>query len=106
MLRKSKFVLLLAGITAFALLLAIAGRAYSASTPVKPVAPFSMGAVDYLGSLQTPADVKGRPSGFKRFVNKVLGLEDDSRRMVLPHGVAIDASGRVLVADTKGQVVH
>lgn len=102
----SKVVLSVASIAVFALLLAIAGTAYSASTPIKPTAPFSLGAVDYLGSLQTPADVKGRPSGFKRFVNKVLGMEDDTRRMVLPHGVAVDASGRVLVADTKGQVVH
>lgn len=103
---RPKIAALSASILALALLLTLGVHGYSASVPVKPAAPFSIGAVDYVGSLQTPADVKGRPSGFKRFVNKVLGMEDDTRRMALPHGVAVDASGRVLVADTKGQVVH
>jgi DNA-binding beta-propeller fold protein YncE len=88
------------------LVLALAVSAYSANEPPAPAVPFSMGPVEYLGSFSTPADVKGRPSGFRRFINKTLGLEDDHRRMVFPHGVAVDANGRVLVADTRGQVVH
>jgi DNA-binding beta-propeller fold protein YncE len=94
-----------AGLTALLVLL-IAASAYSARDLPPPAAPFSLGPVDYLGSLSTPADVKGKPSGFKRFINKTLGLEDDHRRMVTPHGVAVDANGRVLVADTRGRVVH
>lgn len=85
---------------------AFAVHAYSRTSPVPPAEPISLGAVEYLGAFRTPADVKGRPSGFKRFVNKALGLDDDHRRMVLPHGVAVDSRGRVLVADTRGQVVH
>ncbi|MBZ5522489.1 MAG: hypothetical protein LAP21_09640 [Acidobacteriia bacterium] len=93
------------GLAACVVLL-ISFSAYSANELPPPVVPFSLGPVEYLGSFSTPADVKGRPSGFKRFINKTLGIEDDHRRMVLPHGVAVDANGRVLVADTKGQVVH
>src|SRR5215469_4464034 len=78
----------------------------SAATPPKKEAAISLGPVDYLGSLRSPSDVKNPPSGFKRFLKKVVGLEDDQRRMVLPHGIAVDSSGRVLVADTKGAVVH
>jgi len=78
----------------------------TASSPPKKDEAVSLGPVDYLGSLRSPADVKNPPSGFKRFFKKVVGLEDDQRRMVLPHGVATDGSGRVLVADTRGAVVH
>jgi len=90
----------------FCLMLVIAASAYSRNTPPAPIVPISMGAVDYLGSLRSPSDVKGKPSGFKRFINKVIGLDDDSRRMVQPHGVAVDAKGRVLVADARAGVVH
>ncbi|MFI5105227.1 MAG: hypothetical protein ACHP79_09915, partial [Terriglobales bacterium] len=93
-------------IAAAVLLLGLAVSAYSRTTPPSPTAPVSAGVVDYLGALRTPADVKGKPSGFKRVVNKILGLDADHRGMALPHGVAVDGSGRVLVADTKGQVVH
>lgn len=95
----------IAGLAVCAFLL-VTFTAYSANELPAPTAPFSLGPVDYLGSLSAPADVKGRPSGFRRFVNKTLGIEDDHRRMVMPHGVAVDGSGRVLVADTRGRVVH
>ena len=88
------------------LALAAAISAYSANEPPAPVVPLSMGPVDYLGSLSTPADAKGRPSAFRRFINKALGLDDDHRRMNQPHGVAVAPDGRVLVADTRGRVVH
>ena len=97
--------LVASGLAALTVLL-IAGSAYSAKELPAPVVPLSLGPVDYLGAFSKPADVKGRPSGFRRFINKTLGIEDDQRRMVTPHGVAVDAKGRVLVADTKGQVVH
>ena len=94
--------LAIAGLTAAVLIV----HAYSRTLPLPAPAPVSLGTVEYLGELRSPVDVKGKPSGFKRFVDKALGIEDDRRRMVLPHGVAIDSRGRVLVADTKGQVVH
>lgn len=97
-----KMPLVVAGLIAFALMV----QAYSRTLPVPPVTPVSLGVVEYIGQLRAPVDVKGKPSGFKRFVNKALGIEDDHRRMVMPHGVAVDSRGRVLVADTKGQVVH
>src|SRR5579859_8023923 len=99
--RKTK----LAALASF-VAVALALQAYSRNAPVPPTTPVPLGAVEYLGQLRAPVDVKGKPSGFKRFVNKALGIEDDRRRMVLPHGVAVDSRGRVFVADTKGQVVH
>jgi DNA-binding beta-propeller fold protein YncE len=92
----------IAGLAAAVLML----HAYSRTLPVPAPEPVSLGVVEYVGQLRAPVDVKGKPSGFKRFVNKALGIEDDHRRMVLPHGVAVDSRGRVLVADTKGQIVH
>src|SRR5215467_12682889 len=94
--------IVVAAMVAFALATRVSPSSY---TP-EPAGPISLGVVDYLGAFRTPADVKGKPSGFRNFVNKTLGLEDDYRRMVLPHGVAVHSKGRVLVADIKGQVVH
>jgi len=100
----------ISALKAAGLILAVTGalaiHAYSRTAPAPPTTPISLGAVEYLGELRAPADVKGKPSGLKKFVNKALGIADDQRRMVLPHGVAVDSRGRVLVADTKGQVVH
>lgn len=101
-----KHVLLAAVLVAVALLAILATRGYSSTYKPEASGPISLGAVDYLGALRTPADVKGKPSRFRNIINKALGLDGDYRRMVLPHGIAVDSRGRVLVADTKGQVVH
>lgn len=103
---RLKHVLLAAVFVAACLVLVLATRGYSSTYKPEPSGPISLGAVDYLGALRTPADVKGKPSRFRNLLNKVIGLDGDYRRMVLPHGVAVDTRGRVLVADTKGQVVH
>jgi 6-bladed beta-propeller/NHL repeat len=103
---RLKQVLLAAGLVAVCLILTLATRGYSSTYKPEASGPISLGAVDYLGALRTPADVKGKPSRFRNLLNKALGLDGDYRRMVLPHGVAVDSRGRVLVADTKGQVVH
>jgi hypothetical protein len=79
----------IAGIVLVALVLAT--RASSAMYAPEPSGPITLGVVDYLCAFRTPADVKGKPSGFRNFLNQTLGLEDDYRRMVLPHGVAVDS---------------
>jgi len=105
--QNARFWILLISSLLLALVLALtAANAYARTEPPSVSRPLSLGPVDYLSSLRSPQDVKGKPSGFKRFVNRVIGLEDDARRMIQPHGVAIDAKGRVLIADTRGQVVH
>ncbi|HET9789729.1 MAG TPA: 6-bladed beta-propeller, partial [Candidatus Angelobacter sp.] len=105
--QNARFWILLISSLVLALVLALtAASAYARTEPPSVNSPLSLGPVDYLSSLRGPLDVKGKPSGFKRFVNKVIGLEDDGRRLIQPHGVAVDAKGRVLIADTKGRVVH
>ncbi|HSM85511.1 MAG TPA: 6-bladed beta-propeller, partial [Candidatus Limnocylindrales bacterium] len=103
---RTRYILPAGIVLAVVAALALAARAYSATSKPEPAAPVSLGPVDYLGSLRTPADVKGKPSKFRSFINKALGMEADRRGMVLPHGVAVDGKGRVLVADTRGRTVH
>jgi sugar lactone lactonase YvrE len=77
-----------------------------ASTPAAEVSPISLGAVDWVGSLRTAADVTGKGSWAKRFLKAVVGLDERQKAMLTPNGVAVDPQGRILVADTKGRVVH
>lgn len=76
------------------------------NTPPQPEPRISLGAVDYVAVLRNPADVKGRSSGVRRLLKRIVGLDDSTLSMVQPHGVAVDTMGRVVVADTKGRVVH
>jgi len=61
---------------------------------------------EYIGEVRIAKDVTGQGSWFKRAVRAVLGLDDTTRAMVMPNGVHVDAQGRILVADTRAQVVH
>ena len=80
--------------------------AFSADAPPSPPAPVPLGWVDYVSALRNPADVRGKPGAVKRLLKKVVGLDDSDSGMVQPHGVTVDAQGRVLVADTRARLVH
>jgi DNA-binding beta-propeller fold protein YncE len=62
--------------------------------------------VEWVGQYRSAADVTGKPSRLKWIVKKIIGLDDASKRMVMPYGIAVDNHGRVLVADTRARVVH
>jgi DNA-binding beta-propeller fold protein YncE len=89
-----------------AILVAAMSASLRADKPPLSAAMVSIGPVDFLRAFRGPADVKGQPAGWKRVLRKIIGLDDSRTRMIQPHGVAVDAQGRVLVADTKAAVVH
>lgn len=62
--------------------------------------------LQWVGMLRTAADVTPKPGFFKKFIKKVVGLDDREKSMLMPNGVAVDAQGRILVADTRQRVVH
>jgi len=62
--------------------------------------------LEWVGMLRNAADVNPKPGRFKKILKKIIGLDDRQKAMLLPNGVAVDAQGRVLVADTKERVVH
>lgn len=62
--------------------------------------------VEFVGVLRSAADVSPKPGLFKKILKKIAGIDDRDKAMLLPHGVAVDDQGRVLVADTRERVVH
>jgi len=72
----------------------------------KPPAVLLPPQLEWVGMLRNAADVNPKPGRFKKILKKIIGLDDRQKAMLLPNGVAVDAQGRVLVADTKQRVVH
>jgi len=90
----------------FGLIAVPIGRSLVAGSPKAEIKPIPLGAVDWVGEIRNAADVKGKASWAKRFLKAVVGLDDRQNAMLMPIGVAVDAQGRVLVADTKARVLH
>ena len=72
----------------------------------KPPAVLLPPQLQWVGALRSAADVNPKPGRFKKILKKIVGLDDRQKAMLLPNGVAVDAQGRVLVADTKERLVH
>ena len=69
-------------------------------------APTLVALPEYTRELRTAKDVTGQGSWFKRAVRAVVGLDDNTHSMTMPNGVHVDGQGRILVADTRAQIVH
>ena len=92
--------------TGLALLIVLIGTWPSTEAESKPPAVLLPPQLGWVGMLRSAADVNPKPGRFKRILKKIVGLDDRQKAMLLPNGVAVDAQGRVLVADTKERVVH
>lgn len=92
----------LAGVLAL-LLLAAWPRTEAESRVPSPLLPPQL---EWVGTLHSAADVAPKSGFLKRFLKKVVGLDDRKKAMLMPQGIAVDAQGRVLVADTRERVVH
>ena len=92
--------------TGLALLIVLIGTWPSSEAESKPPAVLLPPQLQWVGMLRSAADVNPKPGRFKRILKKIVGLDDRQKAMLLPNGVAVDAQGRVLVADTKERVVH
>jgi DNA-binding beta-propeller fold protein YncE len=62
--------------------------------------------LEWVGTLRSAADVTPKPGFFKKWAKRIVGLDDLKQSMMMPYGIAVDAQGRVLVADTRQRVVH
>jgi DNA-binding beta-propeller fold protein YncE len=62
--------------------------------------------LEWVGTVRSAADVTGNPSRLKWLFRKIMGTSDSEKTLNMPYGIAIDRQGRMLVADTKGRVVH
>lgn len=62
--------------------------------------------LEWVGALHSAADVTPKPGFFKKWMKKIVGLDDRQQAMMMPYGVAVDAQGRILVADTRQRLVH
>lgn len=91
------------GLTLLLLLLFSWPRTEAESKPPAVLLPPQL---EWVGVLRSAADVNPKPGRFKKILKKIIGLDDRRKAMLLPNGVAVDAQGRVLVADTKERVVH
>lgn len=60
--------------------------------------------ISYVRSISTPTDIGASKGFFKKVVELVLG--SDVNDMIKPYGVAVDSTGRVIVADTAFKRVH
>ena len=90
-----------------ALLTTVFFRAAVVAGSVKPPAePFTIGAVDWLGTFRNATDVQGMGAWWKRFLKAVVGIDDRAKAVLSPSGVAVDSQGRLIVADTRGKAVH
>ncbi len=75
-----------------------------AQAPVWP-APPDLARIRYVTSVSEPKDVGARPSWLERATSVVLGRKRQPRLM-RPRAMAIDRSGRLLVADPEQRMVH
>jgi sugar lactone lactonase YvrE len=75
-----------------------------AQGPVWPPAP-QPPRVHYLSSVSEPRDIGAGPSLFGRLANVVLG-KSRQPRLLRPRGIAVDSTGRVVVADPEQRMVH
>lgn len=62
--------------------------------------------LEWVGTLQSAADVTGSASRLKWLFRKVMGTDDRQKALGMPYGIAVSKQGRILVADTKARVVH
>lgn len=85
------------------LLLAAWPHTEAESRAPSPLLPLQL---EWVGTLHSAADVAPKAGFLKRFIKKVVGLDDRKKAMLMPQGVAVDAQGRVLVADPRERVVH
>lgn len=72
--------------------------------PSWPPAP-DVARVRYLSSIEGPRDVGAGPSWFGRLVRFVAGRRPQPR-LLRPHGVTTDSTGRLIVADPEQRMVH
>ncbi len=62
--------------------------------------------LEWVGAVRNAADVTGNPSRLKWLFRKIMGTSDSEKTIAMPYGIAIDRQGRMIVADTKGKLVH
>ena len=94
-----------AAVAACLVLLLLAGwpRTEAESRVPSPLLPPQL---EWVGTLHSAADVAPKAGFLKRFIKKVVGLDDRKKAMLTPQGLAVDGEGRLLVADTRERVVH
>lgn len=68
--------------------------------------PVTLGAVNWLEDIRSPADVRGKGSWMKRFLKALAGIDSRKKAMMWPSGITVDRQGRLIVADTRERVVH
>ena len=59
-----------------------------------------------MGAVRNASDAIGKQSRFKWLLKKIVGLDDRTKAMMAPYGIAVDARGRMLVVDTRARLVH
>jgi len=62
--------------------------------------------IEYLYSLSSKADLGIEKSFLSKIWDFIIGAEEKEERIVQPTGVAVDAKGRLLVADPGARCVH
>lgn len=62
--------------------------------------------IDYLGSIATPGDLSIRRGWLKKFGEVLAGPSGQPRALLRPFTVAVDAEGRLMVADPGTRSVH
>jgi len=75
----------------------------AAPGPVWPAAP-ARARIRFVTAIERPADLGIRPGLLRRIWNWISGSE--TRRLIRPHGVALDARGRLWVVDPGARLVH
>jgi streptogramin lyase len=63
------------------------------------------GRPEWIWEIHNARDVTGKGSWFKRAVKAIVGI-DDQKALLQPEGVAVDASGRIFVADPRAVIVR
>lgn len=73
----------------------------AASVPSSPTSK-----PEWIGQIRNARDVTGKGSWFKRFLKKIVGIDDARKALLMPEGVAVDAQGRIFVADPRAGIVR
>ena len=94
-----------AAVAACLVLLLLAGWPHTEAESRVP-SPLLPPQLEWVGTLHSAADVAPKAGFLKRFIKKVVGLDDRKKAMLTPQCLAVDGEGRLLVADTRERVVH